>query len=83
MEAYHLTLGRLFKWMLLAIKTRKEDIVRRKALKKKAKEERENLIQQAEALKLKKAQDLIDAEEKFKEDHRDEIEAASRTDIPE
>lgn len=37
-DAYHLTLGKLFKWMLLAIKTRKEDIIRRKALKRKARE---------------------------------------------
>ena len=31
-DAYNLTLGKLFKWVLLALKTRKEDIVRRKAL---------------------------------------------------
>jgi predicted GIY-YIG superfamily endonuclease len=34
--------------MLLAVRTRKEDIIRRKALKKKAREEREELINQAE-----------------------------------
>jgi hypothetical protein len=39
-----MTLGKLFKWLLLAIKTRKDDIVRRKALKRKAREDRENLI---------------------------------------
>jgi hypothetical protein len=31
-DVYNLTLGKLFKWVQLAIKTRKEDIVRRKAL---------------------------------------------------
>ncbi len=43
-DAYNVTLGKLFKWLLLAIKTRKEDITRRKALKRKAREEREALI---------------------------------------
>jgi len=39
-----MTLGKLFKWLQLAIRTRKEDIVRRKALKKRAREQREALI---------------------------------------
>jgi len=30
-EAYSQTLGKLFKWLQTAIKTRKEDIIRRKA----------------------------------------------------
>jgi hypothetical protein len=40
-DAYNMVLGKLFKWLLLAIKLRKEDITRRKALKKKAREERD------------------------------------------
>jgi hypothetical protein len=40
-----MVLGKLFKWLLLAIKLRKEDITRRKALKKKAREERDTLIE--------------------------------------
>ncbi len=40
-DAYNLTLGKLFKWLMLAIRTRKDDIVRRKALKRKAREDRE------------------------------------------
>jgi hypothetical protein len=40
-DAYNLTLGKLFKWTLLALKTRKDDITRRKALKLKAREYRE------------------------------------------
>ena len=44
-DAYNLHVGRLFKWLLSAIKIRKDDIIRRKALRKKAREERENLIQ--------------------------------------
>lgn len=47
-DYYNLTLGRIFKWLLLAIKTRKEDITRRKVLKKKAAEDRETQIAAAE-----------------------------------
>lgn len=53
-----MTLGRLFKWMLLAIKTRKEDIIRRKALNRKAREDREESIQKAKDRETKKAEDL-------------------------
>jgi len=69
-------LGKLFKWMLLAIRTRKEDIIRRKALKKKDREERDKLSVMADDWLVKRGQDLIDAEEKFKEEHKDDIEAA-------
>jgi hypothetical protein len=44
-DNYHLTLGKLYRWMLLAMKTRKEDITRRKALKKRAREHRERQIE--------------------------------------
>jgi hypothetical protein len=44
-DAYNMVLGKLFKWLLLAIKLRKEDITRRKALKKKAREERDAQIE--------------------------------------
>lgn len=43
-----MTLGKLFKWLQLSIKTRKDDITRRKALKKKASEDREKMIEAAE-----------------------------------
>lgn len=75
-DAYHMTLGKLFRWLSLAIRTRKEDIVRRKALKKRTREERENLLLLAEQLVTKREQDLLEAEERFKEEHKDDIEAA-------
>ena len=77
-DAYNLTLGKLFKWIQLAIKTRKEDIIRRKALKKKAREEREALIAAEEEREKKRVKDLEDAEAKFMDDHRDEIEAVQK-----
>lgn len=42
-DTYNLCLGKLFKWALLALKTRKDDITRRKALKLKARELREQV----------------------------------------
>ena len=40
-DAYNLLYGKILRWIQLAIKTRKDDIVRRKASKRKAREERE------------------------------------------
>ena len=77
-DAYNLTLGKLFKWLLLCIKTRKEDIVRRKALKRKQREERETLMLKEKERQAKKEQDLIEAEQKFMEEHKEEIEAAQK-----
>lgn len=74
-EAYNQTLGRLFKWLLLAVKARKEDIIRRKAHFVKASERRAQIIE-ARRLRLeKKEEDLVKEEEKFGEDHKEEIEA--------
>ena len=39
-DKYNFVLGKLFRWMNLAIKTRKEDIIRRKTKEKREKEER-------------------------------------------
>lgn len=74
-DAYNVTLGKLFKWLLLVIKTRKEDIMRRKALKRRQREERELLIQKEADRAAKMEQDTIEAEQKFVEDHKEEIDA--------
>ena len=70
----------------MALKTRKEDIVRRRAKEKRSKEHREQQLQLREERKLKRQKgtlllngaDVLDAEEKFKEDHKEEIEAAQK-----
>ncbi len=41
-DMYNLTLGKLYKWLLLAIRTRKDDIIRRKAMVKRCREDRDN-----------------------------------------
>ncbi len=77
-DHYNLTVGKLYKWLLIAIRTRKDDITLRKVRTKKAREDREALINKEKDRQAKKEQDVIDAEQKFKEDRRDEIEAALR-----
>ena len=53
-DAYNLTLGKLFKWILLALKTRKEDIVRRKAMNVKAQDQRTQIQEAIQAREVKK-----------------------------
>lgn len=77
-DAYNLTLGKLFKWVTLALKTRKEDIVRRKALNLRAQDQRTQIQDAIQAREVKRGQDVQEAEDKFKEEHKDEIEAALR-----
>ena len=77
-DAYHIGFGKLFKWLKLVITTRKQDIIRRKALAKKAVEDRETRIAQSEERAANREQYLIDMQEKFNEDHREEIEAFER-----
>jgi len=73
-----MALGKLYKWLTLAIKTRKDDIVRRKAKEKKAREDRDKQIQLKSERGIKREKDVLEAEEKFKEEHKEEIEAALR-----
>jgi hypothetical protein len=37
-DGYHQGLGKLFKWLKMAIHTRKQDVIRRKAIQKKNRE---------------------------------------------
>lgn len=46
-DNYNPTFGKLFKWLKLALETRKTDITTRKALSKKARENRERMIQES------------------------------------
>eukprot|EP00347_Sterkiella_histriomuscorum_P002901 403366357 len=77
-DAYNMTIGKLFKWLLLAIRTRKDDIIRRKALQKKAREHRDSQIEKSKAREIQHANDLRDAQQKFLDDHRDEIDAYNK-----
>jgi hypothetical protein len=61
-DHYNLTVGKLYKWLLIAIRTRKDDITLRKVRTKKAREDREALINKEKDRQAKKEQDVIDAE---------------------
>jgi len=74
-DAHHVAFGKLLKWVNNAIASRKQDITRRKALTKKAREEREQRIAASEERATNRAATLTDQEEKFKEEHREDIEA--------
>lgn len=60
------------------MKTRKEDIVRRKAGKRRAREERELIIAKEEERLAKMEAETLEAEGKFQDEHREEIEAAQK-----
>lgn len=77
-EAYHQGFAKLFKWLQTALATRKQDITRRKALTKKAKEDREAKIKSSEERKINRANYLEEAENKFKDERKEEIEAYAK-----
>lgn len=67
--------GRVMRWVQAAVKLRRADIVRRKALFRRAKELREEAIVNEQKRKERLDVELVEAEVKFKEDNKDEIEA--------
>jgi hypothetical protein len=64
---------KLFKWLKTAIDGRKANITRRKALTKRAKEDRIKKIEMSEERKKNRENFLIESLEKFSDEHRDEI----------
>ena len=75
-DAYQASLvGRVMRWVQAAVKLRRADIVRRKALFRRAKELREEAIVNEQKRKERLDVELVEAEVKFKEDNKDEIEA--------
>lgn len=69
-------LARLMRWVLTAVKLRRADIVRRKAHQKKAKDMREDAINREQHRQERQVKETADAEAKFLDDRKDEIEAA-------
>lgn len=72
---YNMTFGRLFKWLKLAVQSRKADIIRRMAKIHKERDEREQKIKAKEERLAKRNSDLEEAKEKFNEEHKEEIDA--------
>jgi hypothetical protein len=74
-EQVSVLLAKLLKWLQLALLVRKEDIVKRKSLKRREKEDREQKIQQKQERDEKKVADLQKAIEDFEEERKEDIEA--------
>ncbi len=69
-------LAKLYKWVSLCVKTRKDEVTYRKAQRKKAIGQREQLIQREEERKSRLQVEIAEAETKFAEEHKEEIEQA-------
>jgi hypothetical protein len=67
--------GRIISWVLNALRLRKGDITRRKALFRRAIELREEAIQKEAARKARLEVEIVDAENKYNEDHKEDMEA--------
>ena len=74
-EQYHVGLGKLFKWLLTAIAGRKLDITRRKILKRKEKEDRQQKIEREEDRKTRREEFLLESRAEWEEEEKDNIDA--------
>jgi len=73
-DQYHPGLGKLFKWLKMAISTRKQDVIRRKAIQKKNTEEKASRVEAKEKREADREQFLADKESEFNEVNREDIE---------
>lgn len=67
--------GRIISWVHNALRLRKGDITRRKALFRRAIELREEAIQKEAARKARLEVEIVEAENKYNEDHKEDMEA--------
>lgn len=73
--AYHEGMGKLFKWLKMAVTTRKLDIIRRKATQKRNREEKTSREEAKEKRAADREQFLIDKENEFNEANKEDIDA--------
>ena len=73
-ESYHLGLGFVYKWLVNAIAGRKMDITRRKILKRKEKEDRQQKIEREEDRKTRREEYLAETKAEWETDNADNIE---------
>ena len=71
-------MSKLHKWLVLCLRTRKDEITYRKANRQKAIQQREELIKREQERQARQAQELIEAEGKYIEEHKEEIELAQK-----
>lgn len=73
-DAYHTGLGKLYKWLKMAIDSRKQDIIRRKAIQKKNLEEKASKEEAKAKREADREQFLLDKEQEFMDANREDIE---------
>ena len=73
-EQYHVGLGKIYKWLLTAIAGRKLDITRRKILKRKEREDRQQKIEREEDRKTRREEYLTDSRGEWETENADAIE---------
>ena len=74
-EAYHVDMGKIFKWLKMAIDTRKQDILRRKAIHKHKRQLKTQREEQKAAREAAREQFLLEKENEFNEANKEDVEA--------
>ena len=73
-DEFSITVGRLFRWLKLAIDNRKHDIIRRRALIHKDRQERDFKLKSRDDRAAKRQADLENEKAKFLEENKEQIE---------
>lgn len=66
-DTYHAGVGKLFKWLKMAVDTRKQDVIRRKAIQKKNREDKSSKEEAKAKREADREQFLLDKEAEFNE----------------
>ena len=66
-DNYHTGVGKLYKWLKMAVDTRKQDVIRRKAIHKKNSEEKASKEEAKAKREADREQFLLDKETEFNE----------------
>mmetsp|Transcript_26429 Transcript_26429/g.35322 ORF Transcript_26429/g.35322 Transcript_26429/m.35322 type:complete len:198 (+) Transcript_26429:1226-1819(+) len=77
-DAYHADMGKIFRWLKMAVDTRKQDVIRRKAIHKFNREVKTQREEQKQAREVAREQFLTDKETEFNEANKEDIEAYNR-----
>ena len=68
MEQYSWYLSKLYKWMTTMIEHRKEDIMKRREIKEKEREEREQALNEDKERQVKKEEAMAEAQARIQEE---------------
>ena len=77
-DTYHAGVGKLYKWLKMALDNRKQDIIRRKAIAKKNREEKASKEEALAKRDADREQFLLDKESEFNEVNKEDIETYNK-----